>query len=392
MLLLGAVILFALVAGFLPRAGGEPLPFDGPWAFVANSQADSLSVIYLPSRAAYRTLNLACPSDIGSRCEPFGLALSPRADRLYVSNSAADSVTVVDPANLTVVATWSLRRDGTVRTPRELAVSPDGKFLYVSNQAAGTVSILATDDGRVVAEPQVGTGPRGLGFLPDGRVVVANRESSTLALLDPTTHQVAATATLEAGSGPVAVQAVGEPINRIYVLEQAANRVESFTFDLRPVPDISGPIPVGAGPVAIVYDPRVQWLYVACGSDNSIWRIELPQRSVQFTVFGPTQPNRFNSMVLYPGPSPEEALLVVTGADNQTYRNNLVGFVKVSDPTNPASAQAGDGPWGVVVFTRPASPAPPPTPTPTPGSGPSPPARPCPDTAWRCLYLPILGR
>jgi hypothetical protein len=97
-------------------------------------------------------------------------------------------------------------------------------------------------------------------------------------------------------------------------------------------------------------------------------------------------------MALYPGPSPEGALLVVTGADNQTYRNNLVGFVKVSDPTNPASAQAGDGPWGVVVFTRPASPTPPPAATPTPGSGASPPARSCSDPAWRCLYLPILGR
>ncbi len=391
-LVAGAVSLLALTAGFLARAGGEPLPFDGPWAFVANSQGDSISVIYLPSRVAYRTLTLTCPSGIGSRCEPFGLALNPRADRLYVSNSAADSVTVVDPANLTAVATWSLRRDGTVRTPRELAVSPDGRLLYVSNQAAGTVSILATDDGRVVAEPQVGTGPRGLGFLPDGRVVVANRESDTLTLLDPTTHQVITAATLEPGSRPVAVQVVGDPINRIYVLEQATNRVESFTFDLRPAPDIPGPIPVGAGPVAIVYDPRVQRLYVACGSDNSIWRIDLPQSSVQFTVFGPTQPNRFNSMAVYPGPSPGEALLVVTGADNQTFRNNLVGFVKVSDPTNPASAQAGDGPWGVVVFTRPASPAPPPTPTPTPGSGPSPSARPCPAPGWVCLYLPILSR
>lgn len=379
-----AVVVFALAVGLLSRAGGEPLPFDGPWVFVANTQDDSISVIYLPTRVGYYTLSLDCrPS--GTRCEPFGLALSPRGDRLYVSNSAADSVTVIDPANLTVIATWSLGTDGTVRTPRELAVSPDGSLLYVSNQAAGTVSILATDTGRVVAEPRVGSGPRGLGFLPDGRVVVANRDGDTLALLDPATRQVAAAAALSPGSQPVAVQVVGEPINRIYVLEQAANRLESFTFDLTRSTD---PIPVGAGPVAIVYDPRVWRLHVACGSDNSIWKVDLPQSSVQFTVFGPTQPNRFNSMALYPGGSPDEAVLVVTGANNQTYQNNLVGFVQVSRPDHPTSAQAGNGPWGVVIFTRPAAPTPAPSAPPTPGSAPAP----CAGPGRPCLFLPILSR
>lgn len=384
-----AVVVFALAAGFLSRAGGEPLPFDGPWVFVANTQDDSISVIYLPTRVGYRTLPLACPSGSGSRCEPFGLALSPRGDRLYLSNSAADSVTVIDPANLTVIATWSLRTDGTVRTPRELAVSPDGSLLYVSNQAAGTVSILATDTGRVVAEPRVGSGPRGLGFLPDGRVVVANRDDNSLALLDPATYQVAAAAALSPGSQPVAVQVVGEPINRIYVLEQAANRLESFTFDLTRSPD---PIPVGAGPVAIVYDPRVLRLYVACGSDNSIWQVDLPQSSVQFTVFGPEQPNRFNSMAFYAGESPDLAELVVTGANNQTYQNNLVGFVQVSRPDHPTSAQAGNGPWGVVIFTRAAAPTPAPSATPTPGSTPPPSNSPCPGPGRPCLFLPILSR
>jgi len=383
-----AVLVFALAVGFLPRAGGQPLPFDGPWVFVANTQDDSISVIYLPSRFNYATLSLTCPSGSSSRCEPFGLALSPRGDRLYVSNSAADSVTVIDPANLTVVATWSLGADGTVRTPRELAVSPDGSLLYVSNQAAGTVSILATDTGRVVAEPWVGNGPRGLGFLPDGRVVVANRDSDTVVLLDPNTHQVTASATLQAGSQPVAVQVVGGPINRIYVLEQAANQLESFAFDLTRSTD---PIPVGIGPAAIVYDPRVWRLYVACGSDNSIWQVDLPERSVKFTVFGPTQPNRFNSMAIYFGRSSEEAILVVTGANNQTYRNNLVGFVQISDRNNPTSAETGNGPWGVVIFTR-TAPTPSPSASPTPGSTPSPSAAPCSDPTRRCLHLPILAR
>jgi YVTN family beta-propeller protein len=59
---------------------------------------------------------------------PWGLALSPRGDRLYVAGFETDTLSVVDTQTSTVIA-----RVATGEYPYGVVVSPDGRRVYVSN-------------------------------------------------------------------------------------------------------------------------------------------------------------------------------------------------------------------------------------------------------------------
>jgi YVTN family beta-propeller protein len=404
----GRILAFILVPGLLVAAAiltfrfasGEPLPDSGPWVFVAVDRTagpDAISVIGLSNTTVFTAVQLDCGGD----CKPFGLALSPAGDRLYVSNSQADSVTVIDLASLQVTATWSLTAPAPgTRTPRELAVSPDGARLYVSNQAAGTVSILGTDTGRVITETAVGLSPRGIDFLPDGSaVVVTQGDASTpgsVSVLSPITYGVVLSRPIPAGEQAVAVKVVSDPVNSIFVLEQAvggsgANQVEELDFNLQPK---AQPLQVGNGPVAMVYDSRTLTLYVACGTDKDIWKVTLSDRQVGplKATFNPNPPTPFNGLALNPGSDGQPARLVVVGGGGSAGGNiALAGFVSPQSPQNSSTIQADPNqnstPWGVVIYTKPVA-----TPTPTLSPTPVSPAPGCADPARRCLFLPVLAR
>ncbi len=400
-LLPGVVVVAAVVLLVSQPTAGDSLPGDGPWVLIAvdrQTGADAISVIYLPNRTISATVRLDCGGD----CKPFGLALSPTGNRLYVSNSQADSVSVIDLATLQVTATWSLTSpgDSQVRTPRELAVSPDGSRLYVSNQGAGTVSVLDTATGQVVAETPVGLSPRGIDFLPDGRVVVVTQGNGAtpggVSVLSPVTHGVVLSRSVPSGQ-PIAVKVVGDRINSIFVLEQPAggsgeNQVDQFDFDLQSDPKLS-PFPVGNGPVALVYDSRTLRLYVACGASQDIWMLDLATRTSTplGARFQPNPPTPFSGLAFYPGPNYDEAQLVVIGGGGGSGGGQvaLAGFVAVSAPGAASSIEADPGqsslPWGVVVYTKP-------TPVPSPSPTPVPPAGTCADPSRRCLFLPVLAR
>src|SRR5262245_26774401 len=102
----------------------------------------------------------------------FGASPAKAQVNAYVVNSSSASVSVVDTATNTVVATIPV---GPI--PRAIVVSPDLKFLYVVNSGGltGSVSVVDLATNTVIATVPVGTLPIGLVIRPDGAFVyVAN--------------------------------------------------------------------------------------------------------------------------------------------------------------------------------------------------------------------------
>ena len=71
---------------------------------------------------------------------PSAIALGPAGRRLYVTNAAANNVSVVDVPNRSVVGVV-----GAGESPDALAVSPDNKTLVVANSRSGSASVLELD-------------------------------------------------------------------------------------------------------------------------------------------------------------------------------------------------------------------------------------------------------
>ena len=94
-------------------------------------------------------------------------------NRMYVTNFAAASVSVIDTNTNTVVSTIPV---GSV--PRGIAFDPVHDRMYVSNQGSNTVSVINTNTNTVVSTIPVGSSPYGIAFDP-----VHNRMYVTLITL-----------------------------------------------------------------------------------------------------------------------------------------------------------------------------------------------------------------
>jgi len=77
-------------------------------------------------------------------CSAF-IVTAQAAPLAYVSNEGSASVSVIDTATDKVVSTWKVGEK-----PRGIALSPDAKRLYISDQTANALRVID------VAEPDQG--------------------------------------------------------------------------------------------------------------------------------------------------------------------------------------------------------------------------------------------
>lgn len=125
---------------------------------------------------------------------------SPTSDELYVANTPADTLDVVDTATRQVIA-----RIPTGIDPVSVAVRPDGKEVWVSNHVSDNVSVIDVDPSsptryHVVAtvtawsdaEPWVTAfdEPTGIAFASDDKAYVALSSRNRIAVVDVATRLV----------------------------------------------------------------------------------------------------------------------------------------------------------------------------------------------------------
>jgi YVTN family beta-propeller protein len=120
-----------------------------PFAYITQSSADTVSVVDTATNTVIATV------PVGDF--PFGVAVTPDGASVYVANEASGTVSVIDTASNTVTATV----DG--GAAQGVAVTPDGAFVYVANLDSDTVSVIATASNTVIATVTVGGGPRAFG-------------------------------------------------------------------------------------------------------------------------------------------------------------------------------------------------------------------------------------
>ena len=135
----------------------------GSRLYVANSAGNSVSVINTATNAV-----VGGPIAVGG--QPTGIVVSPDGSRVYVSNSTSNTVTVINPTAATpVVATVAVGPQ-----PRGLAISPDGSVVYAAN-SNDTVSMINTKTTTMITAPLIDsapeTGQHGIAVSPDGRQI-----------------------------------------------------------------------------------------------------------------------------------------------------------------------------------------------------------------------------
>ena len=150
-----------------PESGGEAF-HSGGRQFASQSDPDWLKIAGWVN---------------GLKNSPAKPASAPKT-RIYITNSAGDTVDVVDPATNKVVQTIQ-----GIELPHGVVFSPDGARVYISNESESVLDVVDGSSGRILERVPLSGHPNNLTITKDGkRVLVGIRAGSgSLEVIDTRT-------------------------------------------------------------------------------------------------------------------------------------------------------------------------------------------------------------
>src|SRR5713101_343860 len=144
-----------LIHPLAPEAGGDPF-HSGGRQFSSQTDPD-----WLVLADWVRGLRSGADPDPSSR----------ETVRIYVTNSAGDTIDVIDPATNKVVQVIQ-----GIELPHGIAFSPDGTRVYVSNEAESVLDVVDRSSGEILQKVPLSARPNNLAITKDGsRVLVGIR-------------------------------------------------------------------------------------------------------------------------------------------------------------------------------------------------------------------------
>jgi YVTN family beta-propeller protein len=102
--------------------------------------------------------------------------------RIYVTNSAGNTLDVIDPSSNQVVQVIH-----GIELPHGVGFSPDGSRVYVSNEAESVLDVVARESAQILKKVPLSGHPNNLAVTKDGRILVGIRaDPGAVDVIDPT--------------------------------------------------------------------------------------------------------------------------------------------------------------------------------------------------------------
>lgn len=299
----------------------------GPFAYVANLNSNTVSMINIPSGQVVNSISVG-PG-------PIEVAISPNGQQVYASNNHGNDVAVIDTASSTVVATIPVQS-----APFGLAFTPDGTAAYVVNGSSDSVSVIDTASQTVVATVAVQSKPIGVAMASTSMgtfAYVTNSGSNTVSVIavgpSPTVVQ-----TINVGSDPYGI-AASPNSSLVYVANAKSNNVSAISVASNTV---TATIPVGTAPFGVAFTPDSSMAYVA-NTSNTVSVIDAAASRVISTVTGLNNPVR----------------VAISSDGALAYATNLLGnnvsVISTTSNTITGTIPVGSAPFGVATASSPAT-------------------------------------
>lgn len=245
----------------LATIAAGPLPLQR--LYVVNEFSDTVSVI----DPTALTLLATVPTGV----RPHGVNVDPLGRYFYVTvrftKESDDLVEVFDVRTNAPVASVK-----TGHQPMQIVPDPAGRRLYVSNQAANTLSVIAVPAFRVIETLKLkGRGPQGLVLTPDGRtLLIPNRYTGDVSVLD-LAHRTSGRLKLPHGAKPVAM-GVTRDGRFAFVTDEGLNQVHKIDVVNKTV---VASLAVGRHPAQAPLHPTRPFLYIPCTESAAVYKVDV---------------------------------------------------------------------------------------------------------------------
>jgi YVTN family beta-propeller protein len=256
--------------GLAWSSDGHTLYVSGGNATGAKNIAGSMAPIY---EFAYKDGRLS-EEPSGSLVETIdakkvwwsGVAYLPGKHLIYAANRG----TGLGPSN--VVVFDAKTRQIVTRIPVEInpyatVLSKDGRRLFVSNWASESVSVIDTGANRVIRTLHVGMNPNDMKLAADGRLFVACSNDNTIHVIDTSTLEVVErlsttlTPLAPEGSTPDAIE-IDNQRKLLYVANADNNSIAVFRIAVHGHSAVIGFIPTGWYPSALALAENDNTLFI----------------------------------------------------------------------------------------------------------------------------------
>ena len=217
--------------------------------------------------------------DLGKGMRPHCAVMGPKNGLLYVTTELDNSVTVINPATLQIVAVIPTGQTES----HMLAITRNGKLGYTANVGPGTVSVLDLEAKKVIAViPVSGQTQRISLSVDDRRVFTADQTTPRLAVIDTVTNGVCAWIDLPStGYGTVPT-----PDGRWLLV--ALNKINQVgVIDLKTL-RLVRTLEVPKSPQELLIQPDGACAYVSCDASRQVAVIDLKEwKTVKLINTGP---------------------------------------------------------------------------------------------------------
>jgi 6-phosphogluconolactonase (cycloisomerase 2 family) len=305
--MLAAIAVLCLAGQLVSCSGNGRLPTTGTGntAYLTLPNQGSVLMLHIDGTTGAVAVQNQTPGYQGTT--PYGLALAPKKNFLYVANSQSNNI-----------STFSIARDGTLSLvtttsdggsgPFEVLVDPSGQYLLVTNSGLpGSVSVFSIDSSSGALSAVSGSpfyandGPSRIVMPPAGNLVYVTNPSS--GMVTGFTFEASTGALTEVAGSPffsgtgASALATDNSGQFLYVANTSAQNpgsgvignISGFSINANGGLTLITGSPftpsIGTGPSTLVAVPNSSFLYATTpGSSFSIWCFQINSSNGQLTV------------------------------------------------------------------------------------------------------------
>lgn len=201
--------------------------------------------------------------DLAPKCAPKGLVALPNGRLLYVSESAANDIAVIETATGKVLLKTRVQAG-----PARMTITPNGNTLIVLCVPANQVTFMSTLNQKCLGSVPVGAMPNALAVSKDGRFVyVSSRLDNKISVIDVVRRQILAK--IETGAGPTGI-ALSNDGTKLFVAQAKDNTIGAYDLATnKKISDVKLPLDVDF-PSTVMMMPDSDRLIVSSHATDAV--------------------------------------------------------------------------------------------------------------------------